>query len=679
MSIRTVSMRTRVSLFLAFAIAVLGIAIPTAKANASAFSWTVNLSSYQPAKPTYLYPYMPPAKFTQSNGALQLGLYRPLYWFGDAKGGVNVDPAMSLAALPVMSNGGKTATIVIKPGYKWSNGAPVQAKDVMEFLNIMVSDPGAYGNYSGTAKGQPITIPDILASASIPKPNTIVLNFVMKIDPTFLVYNPLSEVTPLPQAWDVVPANWDPTQPFSATTLVSAASGMLATKPGGCWSKKFIGAGKSTGPTTTYTDPYGDPTNIPAANVNMAKTCTEVRTTMNSFGYDPTNIGNLATNTGKIWSVVDGPYKIDTWNYATGAYDLVRNPTYGGKRNAKAPTELNYIPCQSATGDCLNLLLSGTVDIAGVPSTIASPITSLSQAPNATIANAPAGYKLKVGYDWSVGYGPINMDSKNTGAADDASLGAGDTTPRYALFAQQYVRVALNDTYPGSTIVNTTYRGYGYATPGPLPPYPVSKYSSHSTNPYSSSKISALMTSHGWALNSSGIWACVTAGSSGCGTGIDKGAEMIFRVDAATQGDTQGQAAMTLWQSAAKSFGVDLIINTGTFNSVIASDTNGTTNWDMYEGSGWIYAPGFLPTGEPLWLTGAASNSGDFSNSLIDHDILGTIKGTVTLAQYAKDLQANPPNVWQHWLVRLIEVSNHIGGYVYQSTGYGRSELWHKQ
>jgi ABC-type transport system substrate-binding protein len=188
-----------------------------------------------------------------------------------------------------------------------------------------------------------------------------------------------------------------------------------------------------------------------------------------------------------------------------------------------------------------------------------------------------------------------------------------------------------------------------------------------------------MMKAHGWALNSSGIWACVSAGSSGCGTGIDAGAEMIFRVDAATQGDTQGQAAMALWQSAAKANGVDLIINTGTFNSVIANDTNGTTNWDMYEGSGWIYAPGFLPTGEPLWLTGAASNSGDFSNPLIDHDILGTINGSVTLAQYAKDLQANPPNVWQHWVVRLIEVSNHIGGYVYQSTGYGRSELWFKK
>ena len=185
------------------------------------------------------------------------------------------------------------------------------------------------------------------------------------------------------------------------------------------------------------------------------------------------------------------------------------------------------------------------------------------------------------------------------------------------------------------------------------------------------------MKSHGWELDSNGIWSCVTA--SKCGAGIAAGTKFIVRVDAATQGDPQGQTAMTLWQSAAKANGIALVLKTGTFDEVIANDVNGTTDWDMYAGSGWIYAPGFLPTGEPLWLTGAASNAGDFSSPEIDKAILGTIQGTVSLFTYEKALQVNPPDVWQNWAVGLILVKNNVGGYVPQATGYGRSELWFKK
>ena len=676
--IKALSLRTKLNLFLAGAILMIGIVVPVAKAHASTFSWTVNERQLTSSKPNYLYPYMPGAKFTQSNGGIQIGLYRPLYWYGDATGGVNVDPQLSLAQLPVMSNGNKTATITLKPGYKWSNGAPVQAKDVMEWLNIMAADPGQYGNYSGTANGIPITIPDILASVVVPQSNTIVMNFVSAVDPTWLLYNPLSEVTPLPQAWDIVPASWDPTKPYTTSTLASANGGNIDTKTAGCWSGKFIGAGTAAGPTSVFTDPYGEPTIIPASNIDMAKTCTEVRNTMNALGYDPTHIGDMSTTVGKVFSVINGPWKIDTWNYATGAYTEVRNPQYAGPRNAKSPTKINVIPCQSTTGDCLNLLLSGQVDIGGAPSSSANPITNLSQAPKAKISGMASGYHLVTSYSWSVGYGPINQDSKNTGAQDDATLGAGDSTPRSALFAQSYIRVALNDSYPGAAIINGPYRGYGYPTPGPLPPYPVSKYSSHEkVSPYKISDIAPAMKAHGWVLDNNGVWSCATP--SKCGDGIAAGAKFVIKVDTVTLGDTQGQAAMTLWQASAKANGIALVINTQSFNTTVGNDTIGTTNWDMYEGSGWIYAPGFLPTGEPLWLSGAASNSGDFSNAAIDKVILGTINGSATLTQYESALQKNPPNVWQNWTVGLIEVKNNIGGYVPQATGYGRAELWYKK
>jgi peptide/nickel transport system substrate-binding protein len=673
---KAISLRAKLNLFLAGATMLLGITVPIVTAHASGFSWTVNVASITSSKPNYFYPYITPAKFTSSNGSIQVGMYRPLYWYGDKTGGVNVDPALSLAELPVMSDGNKTATITMKKNYTWSNGAPVQAKDVMEFLNIMAADPGTYGNYAGTANGVPITIPDILASVEIPQPNTIVMHFVSKVDPAWLLYNPLSEVTPLPQAWDLIPANWDATMPFTARTLASANGGNIATKTAGCWSGKFIGAGTASGPTSTYVDQSGYNTIIPAGNIPMARTCAEVRNTMNALAYDPIHIGNMDTTVGKVWSIVNGPWQIGSWNYATGAYTQVRNPKYAGPRSATSPTTINAIPCQLSTGDCLNLLLSGQVDIGGVPTSSAPAITKLSDASKAKIPGMASGYHLIAKYSWAIGYGYFNADSVQTGAQNDPTNGAGDNTPRGKLMQQQYIRQALNDTYPGDAIAKQIYRGYAYPTPGPLPPFPAGKYSSKLTKSTNNPKeIPSLMTSHGWSLDSHGIWSCNTAAK--CGAGIAVGTKFIIKADTTTVGDTQGQAAVDLWKSATKASGIEVVLNNQTFNTTIGNDTLGTTNWDMIAGaSGWVFWPGFIPTGEPLWLTGAASNAGDFSDPAIDKAILGTINGTVTLAAYEKALIKAAGAFWGQWSVGLVEISNHIGGYVPQAIPVGTSELW---
>jgi peptide/nickel transport system substrate-binding protein len=281
----------------------------------------------------------------------------------------------------------------------------------------------------------------------------------------------------------------------------------------------------------------------------------------------------------------------------------------------------------------------------------------------------------------------LNFKSANTGATDDAAV-SGDTTPRSALYAQGYVARALNDSYPVTLIDQQVYNGYTYSTYGPIPPLPANNFATIKTSPYSLGKVAGEMKSHGWTLetytgNNPGglakVWTCTSPGSAAtdCGSGIGAGATMTFRVDAITTGDTQAQQAVNTWQGAAASVGINLILNGGTFTATIAKDTPSSTAWDLYTGSGWIYAPDFYPSGEGLWLTGAGGNSGSYSSATNDSNVLGTLTGKVSMDTYAKYLENNPPVVWNFWGVSLAEVANNVGGYVGEATEYSLADQWY--
>ncbi len=55
------------------------------------------------------------------------------------------------ASAPVSSNGGKTYTIHLKPGLKWSNGQPITSKDVLFFIDVLKAglkaSPANWGQY----------------------------------------------------------------------------------------------------------------------------------------------------------------------------------------------------------------------------------------------------------------------------------------------------------------------------------------------------------------------------------------------------------------------------------------------------------------------------------------------------------------------------------------------------
>ena len=90
----------------------------------------------QPASaPNCIFPLGPLTCETVANaGGFQNLMYRPLYWLGN-NGSLSIDQSLSLANPPVWNSTDTALTITLKP-YKWSNGSPLTARDVVFFYDL---------------------------------------------------------------------------------------------------------------------------------------------------------------------------------------------------------------------------------------------------------------------------------------------------------------------------------------------------------------------------------------------------------------------------------------------------------------------------------------------------------------------------------------------------------------
>lgn len=157
---------------------------------------TVYWAQSESDSPNYIFP-MTPADVCAGNNVQQFDamLYRPLYWFGNGNK-PTVDYDYSIAKAPVFTDDDKTVTITLKD-WKWSNGTLVTSRDVEFFVNLYKANPSA--NYCDYAPGM---MPYIVQSMDTPNSSTIVFHLTRSVSPTWFLYNQLSQITPLPLAWD---------------------------------------------------------------------------------------------------------------------------------------------------------------------------------------------------------------------------------------------------------------------------------------------------------------------------------------------------------------------------------------------------------------------------------------------------------------------------------------------
>ena len=330
----------------------LGLIVPTVSGASSASNAgnTITFAEGPGASPNYILPYMSCATFSVSTiNAFILEMYRPVYWFGIGSSAAYV-PKLSTANSPVFSNGNKTVTIKMK-GWKFADGQTVNAESVMFNLNMYKADPTAYCGYNAG-----YGIPDQVASAS-GSGNTVTIKFTKSVNPNWILYNYLSELTPMPNTWDI-------TAPGKTSTCASGVYGAKATDTA-CKAVLTYLQGQAS-KTSTYTD--------------------------------------------AMWqSGVDGPWKLSAFDNL-GNVTFVPNATYSGPQKAqvKFVKELAYT---SATAE-QNALRAGSIDLGYVDNSVLTSQGTPTK-PGANWSAVSSNYNLEVGAPWSVDYAAYNLNSKS--------------------------------------------------------------------------------------------------------------------------------------------------------------------------------------------------------------------------------------------------------------------------
>jgi len=324
-----------------------GLTSATAPSGTRQAGGTVYYTEGPSAPPNYIFP-MTSAQVCGTNNISQLQamLFRPLYWYGN-----NYSPTLdydySVGQPPAFSNGDKTVTIKLKP-WKWSNGESVTSRQVAFWINLYKADPAK--NYCGYVPGY---FPDNVTGVQTPDPQTVVLQLNRSYNPEWFTYNELSQIYPLPLAWDRTSLS----QPAP-----TSEHGRLpdATKAGAESVYKFLDAqSKSLG----------------------------------TWGSSP------------LWSVVDGPFKLKGFT-STGQVTLVPNPSYSG---APKPTISSLVeqPFTSDTAIFNQIRSAGPqgLTIANLPSQYAPQIAAVQG----------EGYDYNRAASYSINYFPLNLNNPRVG------------------------------------------------------------------------------------------------------------------------------------------------------------------------------------------------------------------------------------------------------------------------
>ena len=440
-------------------------------------------------------------------------------------------------------------------------------------------------NYYGSAPG---LLPDNLASYSAPDANTVVLHLKSAVSTIWFTYNQLAEITPMPMAWDV--------------TSAGAKGGS-----GGC-------------ATDTASDKWAKCTAVYkflSAQAQTAKT--------------------YATN--PIWAVVDGPWKLSSYSTASSGpvTSFVPNPAYSGPQKPM----LSKFTWVAYTDDSTEYtaLKTGQIDVGYVPEQDLTPVSTGQTLP----ATSPvSGYNLAANYAFSIEYGLLNFNNPTLGPA----------------FKQLYVRQALQEGIDQLGMIKAVQRGYGYPTSGGVPSQPKSQWVSSAQQanngqgpyPFSVTNAKQLLTSHGWK-EVGGVMTCETpgSGSTQCGAGVTAGTKLAITMDYAS-GEATIQQEVAVQKSDYAQIGVGLTLVPQSFNTIIGETVPTNKSWQLSYFGGWNFnGPGFEPTGEPLFQTGASSNSGSYSDPQMDKliNLTHTSSSLSLFQQYATYTADQLPYVWE--------------------------------
>jgi peptide/nickel transport system substrate-binding protein len=356
--------------------------------------------------------------------------------------------------------------------------------------------------------------------------------------------------------------------------------------------------------------------------------CKAVQAYLNKTG------ANVTTFADTMWqSGVDGPYTLTTMDNLGNA-TFAANSKYSGPQKAQIPT-VKLVAFTSDTAE-QNQLEAGNIDWGYVdPSVLTSPAPSPGKA-GKNYGPLASKFNLDITIPFSNNYMNLNF-------ADG---------PNAKLINQLYFRQALESSLDQAAIVKNAFKNYASSSYDAVPPATPSSEVGKVTQPYKYNMKTAAgdFKSNGWTKKS-GVLVCTSPGTTAgkCGAGITSGQKAALSVEyysGVPSLTTEMNAAIANWTS----LGITVKQTTGTFNDTAGSCPaayNKSTAFDICNwGGGWLYAPDYYPSGEPLYLTGAGSNSGLYSSTKMDSLIKATLSTKVKLTAFAQFTASNLPVLW---------------------------------
>ncbi|MDA8282498.1 MAG: ABC transporter substrate-binding protein [Actinomycetota bacterium] len=264
---------------------------------------TITVGQLKTSTPTYIMPITPAALASVYTTYDFINLMnQPIYWSPQGAT-VQIDNSLSIANQPVYSNGNKTVTITIKP-WKWSNGTPVTAANVVEFIDVLKAAVKGKNNAANFSNYTPGFFPDNVKSATA-SGQTLTLQLTKAYNPGYFTNDQLDLVYAMPPQW-----------------AVSSAGGKQL--------------------------PYTNPADAKAI--------------YNYLNSQAKNVSTFATN--PLWKISDGPMVLQSFNPTTGAYTMTPNPDFSGPQ--KARYSVLSVETFTSNQTVFNALQAGTLDIGPV-------------------------------------------------------------------------------------------------------------------------------------------------------------------------------------------------------------------------------------------------------------------------------------------------------------------------
>ncbi|GAA0230153.1 hypothetical protein GCM10009527_028280 [Actinomadura nitritigenes] len=497
---------------------------------------TVTVALTPGLSPNFIYPY-PPASANGTvigRGLMWRSLYRP-----SGEGDKIVDAGSSLAEDPAYSPDRKTVTIKMKH-YKWSDGAPVTAGDVVFSLALLKAALAeSPANWSFYTPGQ---FPDGV-TAKATTPDTLTLGLKTAYNPSYL----LSMLT------------------------------LLYVMPSTQWNIARAG-----GPHLDYTKPK----NATA----IYKYLTKESGAQSTFASNP------------LWQVVNGPYRLKSFDSTTGSFSLVPNKSYSGPGTSRLD-QIDFKAFTSAAA-VLNQFKAGNLTVGTLDSGFIAQIPAL-KAKGYNVYGAPAPAR----------FDSLTINFKNT--VDNFGK----------VISQAYVRQALQRLIDqrGYIASRGIYNGAGslnYSTAGSDSPYPP-RFGDNPPYPHDPAAAEKLLTDNGWKVVPDGSTTCVRPGTGPgeCGAGIPQGQTISFTLASANTPAYVG-ARDVAFASAAKRLGIEVKIVTKALNYMYANYGNTfapakKNEWAMQD-NGSLYLAAGYPSSNTVFNTGGSFNLGGFQDAEAD-------------------------------------------------------------